>query len=86
MNASSAIYFVDDDATNRGTIKSIFKSAGYSSVVFSDGAGLLEAARRRKPISIVLDVRIRPRPQVARRFVAAAQAAARKRCFGPTFH
>jgi FixJ family two-component response regulator len=56
MRAPNEIYVVDDDVVVRDAIKSILKSAGYSFVAFSDGDSLLEAARRRQPMCILLDL------------------------------
>jgi FixJ family two-component response regulator len=52
----SAIYVVDDDSAVRATLTAILTRAGYLVICFADGEALLEVARRRAPVCILLDV------------------------------
>jgi FixJ family two-component response regulator len=52
----NAIYVVDDDSAVRATLTAILSRAGYHVICFANGEALLEVARKRSPVCILLDV------------------------------
>jgi DNA-binding response OmpR family regulator len=57
--AAGSILIVDDDADFRDISSRILRQAGYSTSEAATGKDALEAARREKPVLVVLDVRLR---------------------------
>jgi FixJ family two-component response regulator len=53
---SDEIFIVDDDPMVRDGLCGIFTRAGYRATGFIDGASFIEAARRRTPACIILDL------------------------------
>jgi FixJ family two-component response regulator len=56
--STDEVFIVDDDKGVRDTLSLVFVNAGYQPVCFSEGSGLLAAAKSRTPVCILLDVNI----------------------------
>lgn len=55
---SGEIFILEDDPAVRETLSVVLTNAGYEAICFADGNGLLDRARQRYPVCILLDVRL----------------------------
>ena len=55
---TSALFIVDDDASTRDALSTVFTLAGYRTTVFGEAASFIAAARRHRPAGVLLDLHL----------------------------